>query len=186
MPALETLLAYVPQDRRRAMAAGSELPRQTQGAALCADLSGFTPLTETLAHKLGARRGAEELTLHLNRFYEALIAPVEAYGGSVVGFSGDAVTCWFDLDDGRRAIAAARAMQAAMQAFASLPLSAGETISLGVKIVVASGPARRLQVGDPAIQTWDTLAGAIMDRLAAIGHLAQTGEVLLDEPTATG
>ncbi|MGC1378310.1 MAG: adenylate/guanylate cyclase domain-containing protein, partial [Anaerolineales bacterium] len=186
MLSLETLLAYVPQDRRQALAAGSELPRQTQGAALCADLSGFTPLTEVLARKLGKRRGAEELTLRLNRFYEALIAPVEAYGGSVVGFSGDAIVCWFDADDGRRAIAAAWAVQVAMQAFASPPLSTGEAISLGVKIAIASGPARRLQVGDPAIQTWDTLAGAIMDRLAAIGHLAQTGEVLLDEPTATG
>ncbi|MGC1374593.1 MAG: tetratricopeptide repeat protein [Anaerolineales bacterium] len=186
MLALETLLAYLPQDRRRAMAVGSELPRQTQGAALCADLSGFTPLTESLARKLGKRRGAEELTLHLNRFYEALIAPVEAYGGSVVGFSGDAITCWFEADDGRRAIAAAQAMQVAMQAFASLQLSTGETIALGVKIAVASGPARRLQVGDPAVQYWDTLAGAIMDRLAALGHLAKTGELLLDESTETG
>ncbi|MGC1377068.1 MAG: tetratricopeptide repeat protein [Anaerolineales bacterium] len=185
MFALETLLAYLPQDRRQAIADGSELPRQTRGAALCADLSGFTPLTEALARKLGKRRGAEELTLHLNRFYEALIAPVEAYGGSVVGFSGDAIVCWFDADDGRRAIAAAQAMQAAMQAFACLQLSTGETISLGVKIAVASGPARRLRVGDPAVQTWDTLAGAIMDRLAALGHLAKTGEVLLDEPTET-
>jgi predicted ATPase/class 3 adenylate cyclase len=185
MPALGTLLAYLPQDRRQALAAGSELPCQTQGAALCADLSGFTPLTEALARKLGKRRGAEELTLHLNRFYEALIAPVEAYGGSVVGFSGDAITCWFDADDGRRAIAAAQAMQTAMQAFACLRLSSGESISLGVKIAVAGGPVRRLLVGDPAIQTWDTLAGAIMDRLAALGHLAKTGEVLLDEATET-
>jgi predicted ATPase/class 3 adenylate cyclase len=186
MLSLETLVAYLPQDRRLAMAAGRELPSRTRGAALCADLSGFTPLTEALARKLGKRRGAEELTLRLNRFYEALIAPVEAYGGSVVGFSGDAITCWFDMDDGRRAIAAAQAMQTAMKAFACLRLSSGESISLGVKVAVASGPVRRLQVGDPAIQTWDTLAGAIMDRLAALGHLAKTGEVLLDEATASG
>ncbi|MGC1376486.1 MAG: tetratricopeptide repeat protein [Anaerolineales bacterium] len=178
-------MAYIPQDRRQAMAAGSELPSRTRGAALCADLSGFTPLTEALARKLGKRRGAEELTLHLNRFYEALIAPVEVYGGSVVGFSGDAIVCWFDLDDGRRAVAAAQAMRVAMQAFACLQLSTGETISLGVKIAVASGPVRRLLVGDPAIQIWDTLAGAVMDRLATLGHLAKTGELLLDEPAET-
>ena len=106
----ETLLAYLPPDRRDSIATGSDLPPQTSGAALFADLSGFTSLTETLARRLGARRGAEELALHLNRFYDALIAPVDDYGGSVIGFSGDAITCWFDADDGRRAIAAAQAM----------------------------------------------------------------------------
>ncbi len=181
----ETLLAYLPPDRRQAIAAGSELPRQTEGTALWADLSGFTPLTESLARKLGARHGAEELGLHLNRFYDALIAPVDDYGGSVVGFSGDAITCWFEADDGRRAIAAAQAMQAAMQAFAGLQLSTGETVSVGIKIAVSSGPVRRFQVGDPAVQYIDTLAGAIMERLAIVGHLAGTGELLVDEHTET-
>src|SRR5689334_9906183 len=108
MPSLETLLAYLPQDRRDALAAGRDLPHRAQGAALWADLSGFTALTETLAGNLGGRHGAEELALHLNRFYDALVAPVDRYGGSVVDFSGDAITCWFDADDGRRAIAAAQ------------------------------------------------------------------------------
>ena len=46
--------------------------------------------------QLGPRRAAEEITAQLDRIYEALIAPVHCYGGSVVGFVGDAVTCWFD------------------------------------------------------------------------------------------
>ncbi len=185
MRTLETLLAYLPQDRRQAIAAGRELPRQTTGAALCADLSGFTLLTESLARKLGKRRGAEQLAFQLNRFYDALIAPVEVCGGSVIDFSGDAINCWFDADDGQRALAAAQAMQIAMQPFASLQLPSGDVVSVGVKIAIASGPARRFLVGDPAVQAWDTLAGAIMDRLAALGHVARAGEVLLDEPTET-
>src|SRR4051794_14260249 len=124
----EALLAYIPFDRREAMAAGHKLPDRTSGTALCADLSGFTPLTETMVRHFGPRRGAEELTLYLNRFYDALIAPVGAYGGSVVAFSGDAITCWFDGDDGVRAIAAAQAMQTAMQPFLSLQLGSGEKI----------------------------------------------------------
>lgn len=28
---------------------------------------------------------------------------MEQYRGSVVGFSGDAITCWFEQDTGRRA-----------------------------------------------------------------------------------
>ena len=45
---METPSAYIPIDRRHAMAAGRELALETQGAALFADISGFTPLTEAL------------------------------------------------------------------------------------------------------------------------------------------
>jgi class 3 adenylate cyclase/tetratricopeptide (TPR) repeat protein len=183
MPSLEKLLAYLPPDRLVSIAAGRELPRQARGTALCADLSGFTLLTETLARKLGKRRGVEELALQLNRFYEALIASVDAYGGSVIDFSGDAINCWFEADDGRRALTAAQAMQVVMQPFTSLQLPTGDLVSVGVKITIASGSARRFMVGDPAIQLLDTLAGSIMDRLAVLGHLAGTGEILADEAT---
>src|SRR5204862_6880763 len=63
---------------------------------LFADLSGFTPLTEALVRALGPQRGAEELTRQLNLVYDALIGQVENYRGTVIGFSGDAITCWFD------------------------------------------------------------------------------------------
>jgi len=63
---------------------------------LFADISGFTPLTEALVRTLGARRGAEELNRQLNEVYDALIAEGDRYGGSVIGFGGDAITCWFD------------------------------------------------------------------------------------------
>ena len=45
--------AYIPRDRRRALAAGVELPDRVHGAALFADISGFTALTEALAEELG-------------------------------------------------------------------------------------------------------------------------------------
>ena len=179
------ITAYIPQDRRQALATGRELPNQTYGAALWADLSGFTPLTEALARSLGARRGAEELAVQLNRFYDGLIAPVEAYGGSVVDFSGDAINAWFEADDGQRAVAAALAMQAAMRSFADMELPGGERVSVGVKIAVAAGSARRLLVGDPEVQLIDALAGAIMERLPSLGHLAQTGEILIDQNIVT-
>ena len=82
--------AFIPEDRRAALAAGLSLPARTCGAALFADISGFTPLTEALAHRLGPKRGAEVLTQQLNLVYSALISAVEAWQGSVIGFSGDA------------------------------------------------------------------------------------------------
>lgn len=63
--------AYLPEDRRRALARGQELPRHTHGSAVFVDLSGFTPLTEALARELGARPGAEELSAVLDRIFAA-------------------------------------------------------------------------------------------------------------------
>src|SRR5690242_7873805 len=90
------LATYIPQDRRQALGRGEDLPEQTSGAALFGDISGFTPLTEALDRALGARRGAEALVQQINLVYETLIEAVERYGGSVIGFAGDSLTCWFD------------------------------------------------------------------------------------------
>jgi len=192
---MESLHAYIPTDRRFALAQGSELPDQTTGAALFADISGFTPLTEALVKALGARRGAEELTLWLNKIYDALITVIDSYRGSVMSFSGDAVTCWFDdrgiktLEPGLesptavRATACALAMQGAMDQFAQVEVPGAGTVSLAIKIVVTTGPARRFLIGDPSIQLVDVLAGGTLYRLAAGEHLANRGEVLLGQTT---
>jgi adenylate cyclase len=176
------LPAYLPQDRRRALARGESLPDRITGAALFADISGFTPLTEQLRHTLGSRRGIEALTSQINAVYAALISEIERYGGSVISFAGDAITCWFDAGqttaDGRwptavRAVACGLAMQAAMSPF----------LELGLKVAIASGPARRFLVGDPAIHYIDALAGAAVTRAAAGEHLAASGETLADAAT---
>src|SRR5690242_20056616 len=184
-----TLAAYIPMDRRQALARGATLPDRTQGAALFADIAGFTPLTESLIRSLGVRRGGEELTHQLNRVYDALVAEVHRYGGSVLGFSGDAITCWFT--DGEpagapsppatlRATASALAMQQAMAQFATVPLPGGDTVTLAMHAAVAAGPARRFIVGDPAIQIIDVAAGAALDRMGLVEPLAGKGEVILD------
>src|SRR6266700_701444 len=101
---------YIPMDRRQAIARDSTLPERAEGTALFADISGFTPLTEALARTFGPRRGAEELTGHLNGVYDAIIAEVDRFGGSVIAFAGDAITCWFEGDNGLIASASALAM----------------------------------------------------------------------------
>lgn len=178
------LLAYIPMDRRHAMAVGRTLSPQTVGAGLFADISGFTPLTEALVRELGPQRGAEELTSYINRVYDALIDEIHRWRGSAIAFAGDAVTCWFD-DDGapgmgaRRAVAAAFAMQQAMHAFADMTTPSGSQISLSMKAAVAAGPVRRFLVGDPAIRVIDAIAGSTLERLAAAEHEAERGEVIL-------
>jgi hypothetical protein len=51
--------AYIPMDRRQALHRGESLPPRTTGAALFADVFGFTPLTGALVAELGSKRGAE-------------------------------------------------------------------------------------------------------------------------------
>ena len=184
---MESLQAYIPTDRRLALAQGLDLPDEATGAALFADISGFTPLTEALVRALGPQRSAEELTLWLNEIYDALLAEVESYRGSVISFGGDAITCWFDdkvaaIPAAIRATACALAIQQAMQQFAQVNIPGAGPVSLAIKAVVTVGPARRFLVGDPEIQVLDALAGETLYRLARGEHLAERGEVLLDEP----
>jgi len=177
---METPIAYIPTDRLYALADGQTLPNRTHGAALFADISGFTPLTESLARELGPQRGAEELTRHLNLVYDAIIGELHHYGGSVISFSGDAITCWFDGDSGLFATACALSMQQTMQRFTSVALPSGRTLALAMKVAVSTGAARRFLVGDPSLQVIDALAGAILDQLATAEHQAGKGEVVLD------
>ena len=175
----ESLLAYVPMDRRHALARGETLPERTEGSALFADVSGFTPLTEALVRELGPQRGAEELTGFLNQVYDALINELHRWGGSAIAFAGDAVTCWFDGDDGVYATACAMGMQEAMGAFSAVETPKGTIIELSMKAAVAVGPARRFLVGDPESRVIEALAGATLERLAAAEHEANRGDVVL-------
>jgi class 3 adenylate cyclase/tetratricopeptide (TPR) repeat protein len=173
--------AYLSRDQRRVLRSGDVLPDRVTGAALFADISGFTPLTEALAAELGPQRGAEELTANLNRVFHAIIDVLHEYGGDVIYFSGDAITCWLDGDDGARAAACGLAMQDAMDGVGTVRTPGGMDVQLGMKIAIAVGTARRFVVGDPDIQLIEVLAGRLIDDLAAAEALAERGEVLLEE-----
>ncbi len=179
--------AYLPPDRLQALAGGRPLTEYCTGSALFADISGFTPLTAALTRELGPQRGAERLTAQLNEIYDALIAVLDAHGGSVLGFSGDAITSWFDAgitpSAAARAVACAHALQRAMHSFDSLRTPGGQRFDLAVKVSVASGAARRLVVGDPAHLRMEALAGATVQRMALGENHANRGDVLVDEAT---
>ncbi len=99
----------------------------------------------------------------MNLVYDTLITQVGHYGGSVIGFAGDAITCWFQdgtqtpagserpAGSALRATACALACQKSMQQFAAVPIPGGDPVALAMKVTIASGPARRFLVGDPAL-----------------------------------
>lgn len=175
--------AYIPRDRRRAIATGARMADRVHGAGLFADISGFTPLTEALASELGPQRGAEVLASILGDVISAVIEELDRFGGDVIYFSGDAITCWLDGDDGSRATACALSMQAAMARVGSVTTPGGTPITLAMKVAIAVGPARRFVVGVPRVQLIDVLAGRLVDQLADGEHHAEKGEVVL-HPTA--
>ncbi len=141
-------------------------------------------MTDELAQELGPQRGAEELTVHLNRVYNMLIAELHRFGGSVIGFSGDAITCWLDGDDGQRAIAAALAMQSGMDMFANVQIMSGKVVSLALKTAVSTGSVRRFTVGDPASSLINTIGGSTLEQLAMAENQAEAGDTIIDEGTA--
>ena len=179
---MNALSAFLPVDRRIALDEGKDLPDRVTGAALFADISGFTPLTATLRRELGARRGAEEVIRHVDAVFAALIAHIHAYHGNVIAFSGDAVTCWFDdgpaADAATRALAAARRLQSAMALMSAITTPGGTVIPLGIKVALAAGPARRFLVGDRRFSVIEVVAGDTIDRTAAAEKLAVSGEVI--------
>ncbi len=189
----KALLPYLPQDRATAIVKGSSIPGRVLGSALFADISGFTSLTEFLRDSLGGKRGAEELSRRLDDTYAALIAQVERQGGSVIGFAGDAITCWFDArpssktEKARAVDAAGRALTCAFGLQEAMGLLGqprqGESV-LEIKVAIASGEASRMAAGDPRIRLHDQLGGATIARMAAGEHLAKSGEVIVDAASA--
>ena len=179
-----TLAAFIPQDRRRALAGGPPVADRERGATAFADLSGFTVLTERLANRLGPLRGAEELGAWLRRIFDPMIACVEAEGGSVLGFAGDAITCFFPGDDGSRAVRAAERMQQEVARLHEARAADGERVGVRLKVAIAVGEVRRFVVGDPARRSWDVMAGATLVRTAAMEESAKPGEVIVDAAAA--
>lgn len=179
--------AYLPQDRLRQLSGSEAVPERGSGSVLFADVVGFTGLTTRLAELYGGRRGAEEVPVYLNRLYEALNVEVQRRGGSVIGFAGDAITCWFAADDGRLAVACGLAMQQAMAPFGRLALGGaakGESISLALKVAVTAGSVRRFVVGDPRIQRIDVIAGGPVAQIEALEGLVSKGQVVVSGAVA--
>ncbi|MBS0325589.1 MAG: response regulator [Proteobacteria bacterium] len=183
--AAESAAAWVPMDRRIALIEGRELSGNVEGCALIADVAGFTVLAEAFAQALGALRGAEELTRQVNRALALVTDEVHRYRGSVIGFGGDAITCWFDGDAARRAVACAFAMQRTLRALEAVTAPGGVEVSLGVKVAVALGRGTRVLAGDPALQVVEALAGAAMHDLGVAAAVARRGEVVVNRRLAS-
>jgi class 3 adenylate cyclase/tetratricopeptide (TPR) repeat protein len=178
-------LPYVPAHVREHLARDpgadptAEVTRE-RAVVLFADISGFTPITEALATK-GAD-GAEELTLILNRFFGHLIDTIEALGGDVAAFAGDAVTALFPGDDAvaaERAVSAATAVQAMTQTLGTVETSVG-VFDLACKIGIGVGDVVETSGGVFGDRLTPIVIGDPLNVAAEAEHRAGPGDIVVD------
>ncbi len=185
---LPALAGYIPHDRVQNLLQ-PETPLATDGVALIADISGFTPLTEALTQGLSPDQGAEELTRALEGVFTPLIEQIHAFRGSVIKFGGDALIVWYGREPRvrraaviRRALTSAWRMQQAITTHGQVPTPIG-TVTLRMKVGLTYGSIKRFNLGSPEYGYEDVIGGATLDRMAEAEHHAEPGDVMLDTDT---
>jgi hypothetical protein len=119
------------------------------GCVLISDISGFTPLTESLVHTDAVdasaktqkqRTGANRLVAIINSIFSRLINVVRAHGGDVLKFAGDALlSVWRASNDSleeRR-----RCVQVAAMASLAMNEAMRDFTAMGVRMRLHSGMA---------------------------------------------
>jgi class 3 adenylate cyclase len=144
-------------------------------SVLFADVVGFT--------SLGERIDSESLRRVMDRFYAEMRGAVEAQGGTVAKFIGDAVMAVWGTpevreDDALRAVRAADDMRAALRAL-NEDLDRRWGVRLGLRTGINTGEV----VVDPAMGA-DLLVGDTLNVAARLEQAAADGDVLLGADTA--
>lgn len=173
-------LAFIPEDRRHALATGAQLPLYQEGTVLFVDVSGSSRLTDALIASMGTTNAIDHLTTLFNRCFAALMTQIHQLNGAVITFGGDGFIAVFADDDGVRALTTAFLMQKAMEAFRHYALPDEQTVMLALKITVAQGPFLRLSVGDPEIQRLEVVLGAAVTAASQLQKIVQAGQVVID------
>jgi class 3 adenylate cyclase len=156
-----------PAPRRREM-------RKTVTVVFC-DVTGSTAL--------GERLDPESLRGVMTRYFERMRGVLEAHGGTVEKFIGDAVMAVFGIpvlheDDALRAVRAAEEMREAL-AELNVELEREWSLSLQARIGVNTG---EVVAGDPA-GGQNLVTGDAVNTAARLEQAATAGEILIGEET---
>ncbi|MGC9356340.1 MAG: adenylate/guanylate cyclase domain-containing protein [Anaerolineae bacterium] len=161
--------------------AGEPRGSMYRGTFLFVDVSGFTPLSELLS-KFG-KAGAERITEIINGLFHRLVTVLFDHGGVLLKFGGDALLGLFAaesddemIDAALRAIQAAHAMQAEMEAFRAIEV-AGQTRALRIKCGLSSGSYFAAHIGTPRSMAYVTTGHTVNRADQAEGH-AEPGDVV--------
>jgi class 3 adenylate cyclase len=146
-----------------------EVAERKLATILFADLVGSTAL--------GASQDPERTRALLDRFYDAMAAEIEAAGGTVEKFAGDAVMAAFGApaaheDDAERALHAALAMRRKLEELFGDSLALRMGVNTGEVVVGRAREGSSLVTGDA------------VNVAARLEQAAEEGEILVGERTA--
>ncbi|PPK84606.1 tetratricopeptide repeat protein [Neolewinella xylanilytica] len=153
-----------------------ELHGELEAFTLNIDLSGFTPLTETLMKQ--GLSGAEQLSVILNEVFEPLVALAYASGGFIPYFAGDAFTAVFPLAANRsHAMHLLRTAERARQLFRERG-NEFANFRIGIKAGIATGTVNYGIVGEDLRAFY--FRGPAIDSAAKCQSLAGEQEIVID------
>lgn len=187
------LSTYIPshlaQTKLRHPVAGQPSSEWLDGSLLFSDVSGFTALSERLAHQ--GQEGAEQLTRAINAYFERMLDILAWSGGILLKFAGDALLVYFpaerradkDGEQARWAVRAGQRMMRAMHEFAAIPTALGP-VELRMKIGVSTGLFAGLSVGSVKRMEY-VLLGDPVTRVMGAEGAATAGQVVVDSTTLT-
>ncbi|HEX9260063.1 MAG TPA: adenylate/guanylate cyclase domain-containing protein, partial [Acidimicrobiales bacterium] len=166
------------RERRAALLASLEGDQRRLVTVLFADLVGFTSMSEKL--------DAEDVRAILGRYFAEWQTAIEAHGGVVEKFIGDAVMAVFGLhgvreDDAERAIDAALAVRDGMAAL-NAELTPTYGIELACRTGVDSGEVVVGGAGDRRGQDW-VVVGDIVNRASRVQSEAPRNGILITRDT---
>lgn len=179
----DILASYVPNLIVRRLL-GASLPlRQPQAdrysaALLFADISGFTPLTETLAQS--GPTGLEDLTHILNTYFGQITDLILAHGGDVLKFAGDSLLAIWVAEGLSLADAAhqAAACGLAVQDYAQTYIPP-QGVDLSLKICLGVGEVTIAHIGG-VLGRWEySVAGPPLTQIRRLYQYSQSSGVAL-------
>jgi adenylate cyclase len=152
--------------------------KRAEVSVLFADLVGFTPLAESAE--------PEEVAALLGDYFTGAVGAIFAEGGTLDKFIGDGVMAFFGApvaqpDHARRAVRAARGIQAALARWNAERAAAGRA-PLAVRVAVNSGPVVVGEVGSEQRVDY-TVLGNTVNVAARLEESASPGGVVVSAAT---
>jgi class 3 adenylate cyclase len=140
------------------------------------DLAGFTSASEVFSRD-GAR-GTERLVSLINSLFTPALEVIEATGGEVLWFAGDAMGVAFDTKHTPPSDAAAALIEASRR-ISALPsvMVDGREIHMAPKVGVARGDVRWQTIGTNHLLPW--FGGPAIELAVEAEHQATVGEVVV-------
>jgi class 3 adenylate cyclase/tetratricopeptide (TPR) repeat protein len=173
-----SLIRFFPGRLGARLAARAESPTETwfDGACLCADIVGFTELTERLAHR--GEQGLEQLADLLTPRFAEYVESVRRSGGEVVEFAGDALVAYFAASGPGDLSRAVHAATDCAQRITGVPADSGSEIP-ALHTGIGAGRLWAARIGNLEAGLELVLGGPAVRDAVVAQKLSARGEVLI-------